>query len=424
MAEKAYRKFLLVFTLLSCWASAGLAQDQTILDAKPFAHRYKDRLTEDELTMLFFCIWCNKKEADIPSESRAEAIRFARTIPVIRLQISEFVKANNNPPYSIKSVNAYTTFDQQQWQLTFKTSESTKPDTAGVSWKKWRLFVRQSYNQVGFLDMTDNPSKSTQGPDTAAKPAIFAYTHNQLNEQDTWTAQGSVGGAFFLRSGVSNPHESPFVDRILLAPNVTFDRVTGSGAKQKTDSLTFRLASLADIVGPTLTEHQELTNYFRLNFTHATDWEFRSQVLGGEFEWEPVISGVPFIDRWDKIPLPLLDQFEFNLRAYLHSEGGSVINPGQKADLAAIEGEYARLGFFVEANGRLAHLRRFSFSTSYEDFEALTSDSLSQHLFTAGAQFNIDDKGAVSLKLQYRDGRLPFVLDRVQDVTAGIGIQF
>jgi hypothetical protein len=115
-----------------------------------------------------------------------------------------------------------------------------------------------------------------------------------------------------------------------------------------------------------------VTQFVRLNSTHATDWEFQSQILGDELEWEPVPVGIYFLplDRWLIPPGPVAGQFEVFFRAYLHGEAGSVLDPGQKKDLASSGGEYARAGFHVEVSLKPVHLKRLTLprSTHKEPF--------------------------------------------------------
>jgi hypothetical protein len=433
-----FRSVILVLSLTALTLGSSMStKGQTPPDPKKFAIKYKDKLTRDEVIVLLFCFWCKKSVFDFPPQIWPQTIELAEKIPFVQ-QSLHVLSRNPGPPYSFELVNRITgkTEQPEQWQVQIPTS-GARPvniDTGKSPGSKWKLFARQSYNQVGFPDMWTNGAESTSGPGAAAKPAILSYAYNQLKATDTWTAQGSLIAGIFLH-GEPPPGEQnylPYLSEVLLTPSVTFDKITGSGATQKPDSLVFRLGSLFEFPGLRLSDAADsgdpalVTQFVRLNFTHATDWEFRSQILGGELEWEPVPIGIEFLplDRWLALRGPLLDQFEVLFRAYLHGEAGSILNPGQKKDLASIPGEYARAGFHVEASLKPIHFKRLTLSTSYEDFESMVASSPSEHMFITGAQWALDDKGTISLTVQYRNGRLPLTLDKVEDFTAGIGLKF
>jgi hypothetical protein len=430
MSKGRYRLFVIFFAVLT-FVTPAPTRAQSPPDPKKFAIKYKDKLTRDELIVLLFCLWCKKDASDFPRQFWPQTIALAEKIPFVQLHLY-LIDKRSAAPYSFELVNQITGKTQQpeQWSVSVLTSGERPPDTTGKSpGYKWKLFARQSYNQLDFSDMS-NAGNSNSGPGASAKPINLSYAYNQLKSTDTWTAQGSLIAGILLH-GAPPDGEAPYLSEVLLTPSVTFDKVTGSGATQKTDSLVFRLGSLYEVPGLQFsgTDPQApalVTQYFRFNFTHATDWEFESQILGGELEWEPVPIGIAFapLDRWLPLHGPILDQFEVFFRGYLHAEGGSVLDPGQKKDLASIPGDYARAGFHVEVNLKPIHFQRLTLSASYDDFESMVANSPSEHMFIALGQLAIDDKGTASLTLQYRNGRLPLTLDRVEDVTIGIGLKF
>jgi hypothetical protein len=434
------RSLILIVIVGGIAISSVTAKAQTALDPKKFAHTYKDKLTEDEATVLLFCYWCQKSDSDFPISIWPQTIQVANKIPSVELNLHWLhIHQKTGAPYSFTLIDEVIGKKQvpEQWQVKIPTAGLRAPDDTGKSpGYKWKLFMRQSYSQVGIADMYNTGSSSGDAskkgdPSASAKAAILSYAYNQLQRTETWTAQGSLVAAIFLHGDPDHVND-PHLAEVLLTPSVTFDKLTGNGTTQKTDSLVFRLGSLYAIPGLVVSETKEtdekslLTQFVRLNFTHATDWEFRSQLAGGELEWEPVPIGIKLLplDRWEQLSGPFLDQFSVLLRGYVHAEGGSVLNPGQKKDLASIPGDYSRAGFHVEASLQPVHFRKLTLSASYEDFESLISGSPSEHLFIAGAQLSLESTGTISLKIQYRNGRLPLTLDKVEDFTVGLGLQF
>jgi hypothetical protein len=69
------------------------------------------------------------------------------------------------------------------------------------------------------------------------------------------------------------------------------------------------------------------------------------------------------------------------------------------------------------------NFNRATLVISYLDYESLISDSVSAHLFTSGFTFALDEAGNINFQVKYRNGRLPITLDRVEDVTIGLGIK-
>ena len=198
---------------------------------------------------------------------------------------------------------------------------------------------------------------------------------------------------------------------------------TGSGVAitKQTDSLIFRVGSDTEFANVNMFNLLNGLQDIRLNFSHATDFGFRSQVLGGEADWEPTDIGKALGDY-----KPLFgagSPFRYRLRLYLHSEAGSIVDPGRKAALATAADQYARIGFFSQVEIQPSNFNRATLVVSYFDYESLMSNSVSAHLFTSGFTLGLDEAGSVSLQIKYRNGRLPITLDKVEDITVGLGLK-
>jgi hypothetical protein len=256
-----------------------------------------------------------------------------------------------------------------------------------------------------------------------AQPANFSYSRNRLNDQNVWTAQGALMRPFVAFEEKQPPEAQPYLSEIQIVPSVTFDRVTGSGVdiKKQTESLIFRLGSDTEFANVNTFNLLHGLQDIRLNFSHATDFEFRSQVLGGEADWEPTDVDTPF-----GVYKPLFGShgpLKFRLRAYVHGESGSIVDPGQKAALAAAPDQYARIGFFAQVEVQPMHFDRVTLNVSYLDYESLISESASAHLFSTSLTLALDEAGNINFQTKYRNGRLPLTLDKVEDLTIGLAIK-
>jgi hypothetical protein len=208
---------------------------------------------------------------DLNNETRWHAaVVLAQTLPDVRQALLDLDGQGLRAPYSFAQVKeAWKTEQVMQWDIPTKSPG------------KWAILIRQSYNQVDYPIV---PETSSPQPGNAAKPALFSYTQNQLKSTETWTAQGAVMTPISVFSD-TREHNEAYLAQILLVPSVSFNKITGNGATQKADSLTFRLGSDFDFANfkmPAIISKDRnlFTQFLRLNFTHATDFEFKSQ-LGG-----------------------------------------------------------------------------------------------------------------------------------------------
>jgi len=423
-------RIVLVVLIVSCLSHRAPAQQPAskLPPVKNFSSNHDDTLTRDDLWV--FLLYKENPTLDaskpLSLEMRRAALVFAKTQQRLVLLVHD---ADALGPGPYKSADIQRVYGPKQPQLALPTKGTFEvavnpPNPMAPRPNNWAILIRQSYEQ---LDFYNNKAK----PQTLAKPAIFSYAWNELKGQDVWTAQGAVMLPFGFPQDQNISTTHPYLADIFVVPSVTFDRLTGSGVDKtkQTDSLTFRLGSDFEFNNvalpplPPLDKSASTTSHdFRLNFTHATDFEFRSQLVGGELDWEPT-----WLDGAIGVYKPLFwtdDPIWFRLRFYLHSEAGSVLDPGTKKDLASIPGDFVRMGFFGQVEVRPKAFQRLVFTVNYQDYESLISGSPSSHLFTAAVQLNLDASGNFSLNARYRNGRLPFTLDPVEDVTVGLGLLF
>jgi len=379
-------------------------------DAKPakpeldkFSSKHDGTLTEDDLYLLFLYeqnpALMKKAPPDrLTPEQRAAAIIFARANQDVFLKVNELTSA---PTHTFADVTKLHNFKIP--------GAAPKPPLPGG------FLLRSAYEQ---LDLGTDPK-----PGDKAQPANFSYAHNSLTDQDTWTMQGALMRPIIPFQEKNPPPAAAYLSEIQIVPSVTFDRLTGSGVPitKQTDSLIFRIGSDTEFGNINMFNLLNGLQDIRLNFSHATDFEFRSQVLGGEADWEPTDIRLPLGAYKPLLGSPSL--LRYRLRLYLHSEAGSIVDPGRKAALAAAPDAYARIGFFSQIEVQPMNFNRATLVVSYFDYESLISDSVSAHLFTSGFTLGLDEASNISLQIKYRNGRLPVTLDRVEDVTIGLGIK-
>lgn len=393
-----------LLTVASNQPSQAASTDSKV--AKPaldkFSSRHDGTLTNDDVWLVFLyeqnpALMKTAPPDELTPEQRKAAIQFAKANHEL------FLKMRDLPP-----AEKHTFTEVTQLHHFKEPGAPPKAQLGGI-------LLRGSYEQIDLGTGAKTIDK--------AQPANFSYAHNRITGQNVWTAQGALMRPFVQFEQKNPPADRPYLSEIQLVPSVTFDRLTGSGVdiKKQTDSLIFRLGSDTEFANINTLNLLHGLQDIRLNFSHATDFEFRSQVVGGEADWEPTDVDTPL-----GVYKPLLGEkgpLKFRLRFYLHGEAGSIVDPGQKTALAAAPDEYARMGFFVQGELQPMHFSRVTLTVNYLDYESLISDSVSAHLFSAGLTFALDEAGNINFQTKYRNGRLPLTLDKVEDVTVGLAIK-
>jgi hypothetical protein len=374
--------------------------------AKPaldkFSSRHDGTLTNDDLWLLYLyeqnpALIKTAPPDELTPQQRKAAIVFAKANKDTVIKMEDLPHAESH------------TFAEVIQLRHFKVpGASPKAELGGI-------LLRGSYEQIDLGTGAKTIDK--------AQPANFSYVRNRITDQNTWTAQGALMRPFVSFEEKNPPEASPYLSEIQFVPSVTFDRLTGSGVdiKKQTDSLVFRLGSDTEFANINTLDLLHGLQDVRLNFSHATDFEFRSQVLGGEADWEPTDVDTPL-----GVYKPLFGEgapLKFRLRFYLHGEAGSIVDPGQKVALATASDEYARMGFFAQGELQPMHFSRVTLTVSYLDYESLIGDSPSAHLFSASLTFALDEAGNINFQTKYRDGRLPLTLDKAEDITIGLAIK-
>lgn len=263
------------------------------------------------------------------------------------------------------------------------------------------LRVRKTWQQLSM----DDPDQ--------ADAAKVSLERDFIKGDSVWTAHGAVGWDFSkARSGTNRLD----LTGLHFVPNVAFDRVTG---KKPIDSLEFRLplelefayATLPDSSSPLVESH-----WIRITPLHATDFSFRSQQIGGEFEWEPLGERI-WLGGYREIPAFGL---QFNLHAFLHVEGGSVLDSGSNTNLVEGNG-FFRGGPNIALKIRPADYHKLVLKASWIEYEKFAFVNRSTRLFSTGLSWELA-KG-LSVEFEYRKGRIPITAEKVDGITLGIGLK-
>ena len=268
------------------------------------------------------------------------------------------------------------------------------------------FYIREKWQDIKYFEPGD-PTKTTD-PYSKAKPATFSYTHDFIKHDDQWSAHGAIFKDFAVKG-------APLLGDFTFLPSVTLDKVTSSDPTKAVDSLVFR----ADAV-KSLPQLGSVYNDLRFGGLYATDVNFRSSQGGGELEWEP------FQNHWG---LGAYRGFVtdghvlYRLRAYIHSEAGDVFDAGRNPNLKANNG-FVRVGPYAQVDLTSTWVPGLSLTATWEDYEALTGNTISTRLFSAGISYAIDPKEHFTIEAKYKNGRQPLTAERQESFELDIGVKF
>lgn len=269
---------------------------------------------------------------------------------------------------------------------------------------KTHFRLRQSWDQLALVNTGTNVNS-----------ALISYTRNIKDKNNIWSAVGAIGYEQLLLSNTLTTVE--------LLPNAAFDRVTGNTTNDA-DSLVFRVPFVYNQYGD---NHWVQSQSIRLTPLYATDFKFRSSQAGGELEWEPLVARNFYLGNGIVLPGPGLGHEYILLfpRAFIHFEGGSVLEAGNNPKL--VQGQsFFRAGPVVQlkikAGRDLPSLKNVALTAGWQEYESLRSGTEATRLFTAGAAYKLSDN--LDLEFQYRDGRIALTAQKVQTLMVGLGLKF
>jgi hypothetical protein len=205
-----------------------------------------------------------------------------------------------------------------------------------------------------------------------------------------------------------------YLSAIVIAPSLTVNRTISADKTKETDALQWRLG--ADV--ETAAGWMALQN-FRIFGAFATDFEWKSRVVGVEFQWEPTLDKYGSGSFWRLIQSVL----DFRWRLYPHFEYGNVLNAGEKLNIKSGE-TFFRLGPKVSLDLRPAFAQDAVFSIQYAYLDGITGTPRASRMFDPAFSYTIDAKGHIVLQAEYSFGQIPLTEENVENITIGVGVKF
>jgi hypothetical protein len=275
-----------------------------------------------------------------------------------------------------------------------------------------------------FDDLLDPDSR-------AAKGAQISYSNDFNAQSAQWGFHGIVGYNWHRRKGFADPNaprqddsdeNRGLVDYRIL-PSVQWDKIdTSNGDADELDALIFRLTEGFRYVSK---EKDSFIDGWRVNLSasYATDSDFNSGIAAGELDIKP------FKTKWGlNSRFPEAGIFRIRPELFLHVEGGTVTNDGAITSLVEQDdffrvGGKAGLSIRFDQN-KLPALKGLLLQVNFQYYVDVTDNGPDVDLFTASADWALDEKDRVTLSIEYRNGRAPLVLERDNRLTVGLGVKF
>jgi hypothetical protein len=277
----------------------------------------------------------------------------------------------------------------------------------------------------------------------AAKGAEISYTNDFNQGSEQWAFHGIVGYNWHQKKNVNfgadakgvrsplDPERDRGVVERWLRPSVQWDKVdTSKSDTDEIDSMIFRLTT--GLKYATKDPQSSLFDGYRMDVsaTYATDSRLERGMAAAELDFKP------FKDEWEPLGFGLNGAFKrigiFRIRPALtlHGEAGTVTDDGGDAEFVTRD-DYLRLGGsvgldvrFEQVTGRFKAFKGLLLHAGLQYYVDVTDSGPDVDLFTASADWALDDDGHYSLSVVYRNGRTPLVLERENRLTVGLGVKF
>ena len=277
----------------------------------------------------------------------------------------------------------------------------------------------------------------------AAKGAQISYTNDFNAHTEQWAFHGIVGYNWHKKKNVHfgetpegkridlDPNRDRGIFEYWIIPSVQWDKVdTSKSSTGEQDSLILRITT--GFKSATKDAQKSLLDGWRVDLSagYSTDSNFDKGIVSGELDLKPFMYESP--GRGVGINGAFHRAGIFRLRPELvfHAEAGSVVDDGEITALINQE-DFVRLGArvglavrFEQVSGRFRCLRGLLLHTGLQYYVDVTDAGPDVDLFTASADWAIDEEGHYTLTAVYRNGRAPLVLERENRLTVGLGVKF
>lgn len=281
---------------------------------------------------------------------------------------------------------------------------------------KAKILIRSDFNDV--LPGEDLTSKDPKAARNKLTGALFSYSRDFQNNEDSWSAKGAIIFPLLWKTFEPYTLENGAWTKYGLIPSISFDRVTNDKDESKeVNSLIFRVGAFAEYGGGSFTDYQQL----RVFATYGTDFDFRSRTPAAELEWEPVKSfgekfGIGMIRPVKE------DVFAYRLRTFFHAEYGEVQKAGGKVGVD--ETTFFRAGPVFELTLDPFFSDRMSCTISYSYYFPFSGPRDHNYNLKVEPQLFLDEAKHFTLKASYERGGLDLTEEFVNTFSMGIGVLF
>lgn len=405
----------------------------------------------------------DKKE--IPKPLREELEKEFKTVgpnkrpSELRMRYDDLIRqySDRKPPYALDKM------DPREFGL--KTRAVLGPSDLDIAAKpvlsRWNFQIRRSKEDL------DIPIDGDF--DTYEQGALVSYGRDFESKRDSWTLKGVTALSYNMwmnpdydptlvaSAGKTAPQPSDalvewrtFDARLL----TTFDRLdVSNGGDGEVNSLKWGLGIKAE-AGFRETTAGMNSFAFALAAVYDTDFDFKKEIVGGEFDLYPIFAlwgCASYGDLWRYRNRYGKETSAFYVRwtPYLHAEGGRVEAAGSSKGVRAYD-NFGRVG-----GGVLVEIvpladwfdRRLSIQASYYHYEGLSEHVDSAHVFHATAQYVLPigtgvyeptlAEGVeghsrelrqrdllVTFRVEYTNGEKAFSQERENSLLFGIGVAF
>jgi len=305
--------------------------------------------------------------------------------------------------------------------------------TKNASWSDFRSpRIRQNWRDVLYEDdPSQEQNASKQEKDLVG--ATFSYVNDINGGTETWSAIGAV----ILPWQHNFPNQVGLTPvKLAFAPSLSVNRVDTNGdPKNNVDSMLFRFGAYGEWM---LLPDGTAAVQSRAAFVYATDTGCEASLPGDEIDIEPRWQNPTFPIGFKKILIPkapLLEEesdqslLEYQLRGWLHLEGGDVQDNGKSWD--PTKGSFFRLGPTVQLQIRAPKLilgKDFSVTALYSYLAAQSGSEEHRSFFKVSGVLDLvkDDllNHKISLTAEYQKGGLNFTKEDVDTLTLGLGVLY
>lgn len=253
-----------------------------------------------------------------------------------------------------------------------------------------------------------------------ADPATFGFFRNNLNAEDTWAVEGTLGAVLPLYEAQSSATTGYVLQDIFLVPSATLNRITGTGdgSVEVTDALAFRAGLSATIQG-----HSD--NWFDLHIITA-NYRSLGSTEGGNFKSAGELDWVPMRNRRGLFPnlngafqsLPF-DSDEDNGFKYRW-----VFNGRLEAGESDLQGDFVKVGPKVGIQAYTTYIPRLSVFANYTYLWEVAGGQRDFDYLETGLRWAMDDLDQVFIEAKYRYGQLPAKYSDIDLLQLSLAVKF